>query len=111
MGSADQGVEVVYTPSGADGLVYLNGFEIDTPALKDQISFPSPPHRDEHLELGDEESITATWRAPSSGDSVTYNVYMGNSSDALNVVEEGLSETQVVLSGTVPCPSAIVDSL
>ncbi|PIG83144.1 pectate lyase [Aspergillus arachidicola] len=97
--SADQAVEIVYTPSGADGLVYLNGFEMDTPALKDQISFPSPPHREEHLELGDGESITATWRAPSSGDSVTYNVYMGTSSDALEVVKEGLSETQLALSG------------
>ncbi|RAQ60014.1 hypothetical protein AFCA_011081 [Aspergillus flavus] len=97
--SADHAVEIVYTPTGADGLVYLNGFEIDTPALKDQISFPSPPHREEHLELGDGKSITATWRAPSSGDSVTYNVYMGNASDTLEVVNEGLSETQVTLSG------------
>ncbi|KAB8252903.1 pectin lyase fold/virulence factor [Aspergillus flavus] len=88
--SADQAVEIVYTPTSADGLVYLNGFEIDTPALKDQISFPSPPHREEHLELGDGKSITATWRAPSSGDSVTYNVYMGNASDTLEVVNEGL---------------------
>ncbi|KNG89451.1 pectate lyase [Aspergillus nomiae NRRL 13137] len=97
--SAGQPVEIVYTPSSVDGLVYLNGFEVDTPALKDQISFPSPSHRDEHLQLGGDDSITATWRAPYSTAAVTYNVYMGNSSDALDIVKEGLSETQVALSG------------
>ncbi|KAE8376159.1 pectin lyase fold/virulence factor [Aspergillus bertholletiae] len=97
--STSQPVEIVYTPSGANGLVYLNGFEVDTPALQDQISFPSPPHRDEHLQLGDGKDITATWRAPSSKNPVTYNVYMGKSSNALEVVKEGLSETQVTLSG------------
>ncbi|KAF9888481.1 hypothetical protein FE257_008588 [Aspergillus nanangensis] len=97
--STDQIVEVVYTPSGGQGQAYLNGFEIDTPELGNQVSFPSPEHRDERLQPEDGKSVTATWRAPASAESATYAVYMGTAADDLQEVETGLGDTQVVLSG------------
>ncbi|KAF7592245.1 hypothetical protein BBP40_000446 [Aspergillus hancockii] len=95
---ADQVVQIVYSASGADGLVYVNGLEIDTPAVANQIAFPSPSHRDERIQPDDGQSVLATWRPPPANDSVTYNVYKGNTSDALQVAGEGLSETQVTFS-------------
>lgn len=94
-------MEVVYTPSGGEDRPYLNGFEIDTPALNNQISFPYPAHRDERLQL-EGSNVTASWRAPAAGDSPVYNVYLGTVPDDLQAVEEGLSETEVVLSGESP---------
>ena len=94
----EQEVRVTYTPTAADGFVYLNGFEIDTPALSEQISFPTPHHRDERVDLGGGDSITASWR-PDSIDGATYNVYLGTAQDDLTSVAEGLAETSVELSG------------
>ena len=48
----EQEIRVTYTPTAEGGFVYLNGFEIDTPALSKQISFPTPHHRDERIDLG-----------------------------------------------------------
>ena len=95
----EQEVRVMYAPTADDGFVYLNGFEIDTAALPEQISFPTPHHRDERIDLGGGETVTATWRAPSGLESVTYNAYLGTARDDLASVAEGLTETSVELAG------------
>ncbi|KAL2833727.1 pectin lyase fold/virulence factor [Aspergillus cavernicola] len=98
VGSPDEAVEIIYTPNGGDGPVFLNGFEIDTPAIGHQVSFPSPANRDERLEPGDDTTI-ASWRAPADIDSPTYNVYLGTDAGNLTIVSQGLSEPQVNLTG------------
>lgn len=90
-------VEVVFTPSGGNGKVYLNGFEIDSPAIGNQVSFPTPAHRDERVELGDATTVTASWRQPADLTEISYNVYYGTASDSLEVVAEGLTEASAEL--------------
>ncbi|TDZ32228.1 putative pectate lyase C [Colletotrichum spinosum] len=97
--SAADEVKVVYTPKGADKRAFLNGFEIDTPAMQNQISFPSPKHRDERIEAGKEGSVEASWRAPSSAKGVKYNVFLGTSPTELKSVAEGVTETSASLTG------------
>ncbi|KAL5363708.1 pectin lyase fold/virulence factor [Aspergillus floccosus] len=92
--SRDQIVEIVYTPSGSEGLAYLNGFEIDTPAIGNQVSFPSPAHHNERLEPEDGKRVTATWRKPAAAESPTYSVYLGTSSSDMEVVGKSLSHTE-----------------
>src|SRR5690242_4534370 len=60
-----EAVEIVYTPDTAgDGRAFLNGFEIDGPSLENQISFPTPVHRDERVvPVENTTDITASWRA------------------------------------------------
>ncbi|KAL2863963.1 pectin lyase fold/virulence factor [Aspergillus lucknowensis] len=99
VGSVDEAVDIVYTPDGGDGLVYLNGFEIDTPAMGNQISFPTPAHRDERLEPEDGESVLASWRVPADAESATYNVYLGTDAANLTAIEEELAEPQARLTG------------
>jgi hypothetical protein len=95
VGSPDETVEVVYTPSGGDGRVYLNGFEIDTPAIENQVSFPTPAHRDERLEPTNGTSIVASWRAPAGIESPTYDVYLSTNNDNFTQIGQGLDETEV----------------
>lgn len=90
--------EIVLTPTGGDGRAFLNGFEIDSPAIKDQISFPKPEHRNERVELQD-GSTTASWHAAETNGSVKYNVYLGTSPTELVSVAEGLKETSVEFTG------------
>lgn len=97
--SATQEVKVVYTPSGADKRAFINGFEVDAPALQNQISFPTPKHRDERIEIGTDKSVSATWRAPASAEGVKYNVFLGTSPTDLKSVAEGVTETTAVLPG------------
>ncbi|KAL4877864.1 pectin lyase fold/virulence factor [Aspergillus karnatakaensis] len=97
--SADEAVEIVYTPSGGDGRVYLNGFELDTPAIGSQISFPSPSHRDERIEPEDGSSVVASWRAPADIESPTYNIYFGTDPENFEQSHEGATETNAVLAG------------
>ena len=100
VGSADQAVEIVYTPEVGEeegAGVFLNGFEIDTPALENQISFPQPLHRDERIEPADGESIVASW-TPSSTPA-SYDVYLGTSPEDLQIVDEALNGTQTTLTG------------
>lgn len=80
-------------------MVYLNGFEIDTPALKNQISFPTPAHRDERIEPEDGKSVLASWLSPTEARGISYDVYFGTSSDDLEVVSEGVNSTTATLSG------------
>lgn len=97
--SSGDPVEVTYTPSGADNRVFLNGFEIDGPGLGQQISFPYPENKNERIQPED-GTVTATWNAPSNVEGATYDVYLGTSRDELELVESGLTETQISLSGT-----------
>ncbi|KAL4756385.1 pectin lyase fold/virulence factor [Aspergillus foveolatus] len=96
--SSSDPVEIVYTPSGGDGLVYLNGFEIDTPAIGHQVSFPTPAHRDLHLEAED-DSVMASWRAPADVENPTYNLYLGTDPADLAGSSEGLTETTALFGG------------
>ncbi|KAF1850520.1 polysaccharide lyase family 1 protein [Cucurbitaria berberidis CBS 394.84] len=98
--TADKAVVIVYTPDkSGDGRVFLNGFEIDTPDLEHQISFPSPAHRDERVEVtGNSTDITASWRAAKT-EGATYNVYLGTSITELQSVATGLSKTSTTLDG------------
>ncbi|KAK6207946.1 pectate lyase [Colletotrichum tabaci] len=96
---AAQEVKVVYTPSGADKRAFINGFEVDAPALGNQISFPAPKHRDERIEASDDNTATASWTAPASADGVTYNVFLGTSPADLKSVATGVTETSATLPG------------
>lgn len=74
--TAGKAVEVVYnSDKSGDGRVFLNGFEIDTPSMQNQISFPSPRHNDERVEVIGNE-VDASWRAVKTEGAV-YNVYLG----------------------------------
>ncbi|CBX99296.1 similar to Pectin or pectate lyase-like protein; Polysaccharide lyase family 1 [Plenodomus lingam JN3] len=92
-------VHIVYTPNtSADGRVFLNGFEIDTPSLDEQIRFPSPNHRNERVEMDEGvSSVTASWTGARPGN-VSYDVYFGTSRERLENVAKGLSETSTTLS-------------
>ncbi|KAI8162604.1 putative pectate lyase C [Colletotrichum sp. SAR 10_70] len=97
--TAGQEVKVVYTPTGGDQRAFINGFEIDAPAMANQISFPTPKHRDERIEIGTETSVKASWRAPASAEGVKYNVFLGTSATNLTSVAEGVTETSASLPG------------
>lgn len=96
--STSQTVQVVYTPSGGDGRAFLNGLEIDSPSLGNQLSFPIPRHRDERVDLKGASTTTASWRAPKSA-SPTYNIYLGTSATTLKSVSLGQTGTSVTLPG------------
>ncbi|KAK1524567.1 pectate lyase [Colletotrichum paranaense] len=98
--SATQETKIVYTPgSGGDKRAFLNGFEVDAPSMQNQISFPTPKHRDERIEVAADDSVTATWQAPASAEGVKYNVYLGTSQTDLKSVAEGVTETSAKLPG------------
>lgn len=82
-------------------MVYLNAFEIDTPAIENQISFPTPAHRDERVDAEDGGSIAASWFPPSETASISYDVYFGNTPDDLEIIYEGLNRTTATLSGKI----------
>ncbi|KAF2849760.1 polysaccharide lyase family 1 protein [Plenodomus tracheiphilus IPT5] len=96
--TSGKSVNIAYTPNDSgDGRVFLNGFEIDTPSLNEQISFPTPAHRDERVIIDDGgSSVTASWRAARTGN-VTYDVYLGTSKDVLQNFAKGLSATTITL--------------
>ncbi|KAH9870914.1 hypothetical protein J1614_006486 [Plenodomus biglobosus] len=97
--TSGKSVTVVYTPNDSgDGRVFLNGFEIDTPSLEEQISFPAPAHRDERVTMDKgASSIIASWTAARTGN-VSYDVYLGTSKEGLQNVAKGLSKTSTSLS-------------
>ncbi|KAH6629697.1 family 1 polysaccharide lyase [Boeremia exigua] len=94
-----QAVEIVYTPDTAgDGRAFLNGFEIDNASLENQISFPTPVHRDERVvPLENTTDISASWRA-AKAPGATYNVYLGTSLSELESVATGLTEPSTTLN-------------
>ncbi|KAL0778777.1 hypothetical protein CaCOL14_005035 [Colletotrichum acutatum] len=67
--------------------------------MQNQISFPTPKHRDERIEVAADDSVTATWQAPASAEGVKYNVYLGTSQTDLKSVAEGVTETSAKLPG------------
>lgn len=86
-------VEITYTPSKeGDGRVFLNGFEIDGPSMDNQISFPTPTHRDERVQVSDSGEIDISWRA-ATVKGATYNVHFGDSPNTLERVASGLLAT------------------
>jgi hypothetical protein len=94
----DEAVEIIYTPdSNGDGRAFLNGFEIDSPSLDDQISFPTPVHRNERVApIENTTDIAASWR-PAKAKDAKYNVYLGPSPTELQAVTTGLSEASTTL--------------
>lgn len=77
----------------------MNGFEVDTPATGNLVSFPSPSHTDEHIDLEGATSLTASWVAPPLPKSPKYNVYFGTSPDNLTRVSVRQEDTSIVFSG------------
>lgn len=96
--SGSDPVEITFTPSGANNRVFLNGFEVDGPAIDQQIRFPVPENKNERIETED-GSVSASWRAPAGIDGPTYDVYLGTSADELDVVDSGLTESKVTFTG------------
>ncbi|KAI8941801.1 hypothetical protein NX059_003002 [Plenodomus lindquistii] len=96
--TSGKAVNVIYTPNkDADGRVFLNGFEIDTPSLETQISFPTPVHRDERVSIDKAgSSFAASW-TPARIGNASYDVYLGTTRDKLQNVAKGLSEASVTL--------------
>lgn len=94
-----EAVEVVYTPDAAgDGRAFLNGFEVDGPAMEDQISFPTPAYRDERVvPIENTTDIPVSWRAAKVA-GATYNVYLGTSPSELKSVATGLSEPSTLFN-------------
>ncbi|KAI0593343.1 pectate lyase [Biscogniauxia sp. FL1348] len=98
--STDQEVQIVYTPdSSGDQRAFLNGFEFDTPDIDAQVGFPYPHHLDEHLDLQGATNVTASWRAPKSAGTPTYNVFLGTTNASLESVAIGLTSTSITFSG------------
>ncbi|KAK7419036.1 hypothetical protein QQX98_003538 [Neonectria punicea] len=92
-------VGIVFTPTGGDEHVYLNGFELDGPSLEHQIAFPYPENNNEHVELSEKGLVQASWRATPGASNVKYNVYVGTSASELNRIGEGLTATSISLTG------------
>lgn len=78
--------------------MFLNGFEIDSPSLDNQVSFPSPENKFERVEL-QEGAATVSWRAPSSTETASYDIYIGSSPDSMEAVALGSSETSYEVTG------------
>ncbi|KAJ4350448.1 uncharacterized protein N0V89_009069 [Didymosphaeria variabile] len=97
--SSTTAVAIVYTPSGGDGRVFLNGIEIDGPSLVQQISFPSPANKDEWNDFEGTSSLAASWRAPSGELAPSYNVYVGTKPTSLESVATGIDTTSTTLTG------------
>ena len=96
--SGSDPVEITFTPSGADNRVFLNGFEVDGPAIDQQISFPFPENKNERIETED-GTVSASWRAPAGIEAPTYDVFLGTSADKLDAVDSGLTEATFTFTG------------
>lgn len=97
--SQGEAVEIVYSPDTAgDGRAFLNGFEIDSPSIENQISFPTPVHRDERVvPIENTTDIPASWRA-AKATGATYNVYLGTSPTELKSIATGLTKPSTTLN-------------
>jgi hypothetical protein len=97
--STSQEVAIVYTPdSGGDKRAYINGFEVDKADVKTQVQFPYPLNADEHIDLESDTGLTASWKAPKSASSPTYNVYLGTTRTNMKILTTTTS-TSATLSG------------
>jgi hypothetical protein len=92
-------VKVIFSPTGGDEHVYLNGFELDGPSPKAQIAFPLPENHNMHLEPNKSGSLEASWRAPNGTSDAKYDVYLGTSADKLTNVGRGLAKASVTFTG------------
>lgn len=95
---ANDTTNIEFIPAGADGRVFLNGFEIDTPDIDNVVSFPEPNNRDERVQLEGGDTYEASWRAPDA-ESPKYNVYIGTSPTELKSLVLGLDKTSTTLAG------------
>lgn len=95
--STSQTVQVVYTPSGGNNKVYLNGLEIDAPSSGQQVRFPEPPNRDERVDLSKGPSVPLSWKAPTNVTGAKYNVYFGTSPTSLSAVATAISTTSTTV--------------
>ncbi|KAF2183306.1 polysaccharide lyase family 1 protein [Zopfia rhizophila CBS 207.26] len=108
LSSADQIVNITYAPfpsNLADSRVFLNAFELDTANIKDQPSFPSPSHRDEHTTGSSVDRINASWKTPRSAGNASYpryDVYFaGGTPDNLAKLSSAQAENTVTFSRTI----------
>ncbi|KAM0321815.1 hypothetical protein ACHAQA_009912 [Verticillium albo-atrum] len=95
---ANDTTEIQFIPTGADGRVFLNGFEIDTPDINNVISFPEPNNRDERVRLEGGDTHGVSWTA-ADVKSAKYNVYLGTSPSELKSVSLGLEGTSTTFTG------------
>ncbi|KAF2636233.1 pectate lyase [Massarina eburnea CBS 473.64] len=95
--TANTDVKIVFTPDkGGDGRAFLNGFEVDTPTIANQIMYPTPAHRDERVAISSGK-VTTSWTA-AKAPSPAYNVYLGTSPSDLKSVVTGATATTATFS-------------
>lgn len=74
-------VVVLFVPdtnaNASDRNVFINGFEINTPNIKEQAGWPFPPDRNKHIEAKD-NSFTMEWKSPY--DVIANDIYFGTDS-------------------------------
>lgn len=97
-----QAVIIVYQAIATSGVTdlrtFINGFEIDTQNIKNQISFPIPARNDEHYE-GGASSTLLKWAPPKSGAAASFDVYIGTSRTSLSRVSNAQTGTSYTASG------------
>ncbi|PSN61884.1 family 1 polysaccharide lyase [Corynespora cassiicola Philippines] len=100
MATEGKAVEITFTPdSGGDGRAFFNGFEVDGYAAEHRISFPSPAHRNERVEVqGNGTAVPVSWRA-ATVEGATYNVYIGTTPEELKSAALDLAETSTTFTG------------
>lgn len=76
--------------------IVINGFEIDTPNLKNQARTPEPKNRDEHVVV--DKNTVLKWDAPK--DAVTHKLYYGEDENAVSNANESSKEFKGKLTTT-----------
>ena len=76
--------------------IVINGFEIDTPNLKNQARTPEPKNRDEHVVV--DKNTVLKWDAPK--DAVTHKLYYGEDENAVRNANESSKEFKGKLTTT-----------
>jgi hypothetical protein len=76
--------------------IVINGFEIDTPNLKNQARTPEPKNRDEHVVV--DKKTVLKWDAPK--DAVTHKLYYGEDKNAVSNANESSKEFKGKLTTT-----------
>ncbi|PTT03983.1 pectate lyase [Flavobacterium sp. HMWF030] len=77
--------------------IVINGFEIDTPNLKNQARTPEPKNRDEHVVV--DKNTVLKWDAPK--DAVTHKLYYGEDENAVRNANESSKEFKGKLATTI----------
>jgi len=77
--------------------IVINGFEIDTPNLKNQARTPEPKNRDEHVVV--DKNTVLKWDAPK--DAVTHKLYYGEDENAVRNANESSKEFKGKLTTTI----------